>query len=328
MRTEVVDATLGAVIKSHEDLELVRDDGVAQRVARAQGRRSDGRLMTASSPGASSQGDLIVRGVVVLGRALRDAGVPVGPSRVQDALLALATVASDDREQVYWALRCTLTSRREDIELFDEAFSRLREPEPPDQPDLNPGATPKPDRRQLPDEPSPGIERMAADQELGADGEGEPEAAESGMRWSAVERLRELDFGLYTEVELRRASQLVERLARAMPLRRSRRLQRAPAGPVFDTRQMLREAMRSDGDPLVRAWRAPSLVARRLLFVVDVSGSMQPYARATMMFLQAAVRAGRRVEAFTLGTRLTRVTRELASRNPDQALLAATRVVP
>ena len=72
-------------------------------------------------------------------------------------------------------------SRREDIELFDEAFSRLREPEPPDQPDLNPGATPKPDRRQLPNEPSQGIERMAADQELVMDGEGE--AAESGMRW-------------------------------------------------------------------------------------------------------------------------------------------------
>jgi uncharacterized protein len=283
--------------------------------------------MSAPSRGASSQGDLLVGGVVRLGRTLREAGVPVDPSRVQDALLALAAVAFGDREQVYWALRCTLTSRREDIDAFDEVFSRLREPEPALQPDLNPGATPKPDLGQRHEEPSERIEREVAGETQVTDDEQESEPTESGMRWSAVERLRELDFALYSEVELRHASQLVDRLARAMPLRRSRRLQPAPAGPVFDTRRMLREAMRSDGYPLVRLWRAPRLVPRRLLFVVDVSGSMQPYARAMMMFLQAVVRAGRRVEAFTLGTRLTRVTRELDSRNPDEALLAATRVV-
>jgi uncharacterized protein len=158
------------------------------------------------------------------------------------------------------------------------------------------------------------------------DGEQQDET-EAGMRWSAIERLRELDFTLYSDVERRRAAELMARIARAVPLRRSRRSTSAAAGPVFDARRTLRESMRSDGYPLVRMWRAPRLVPRRLVFVVDVSGSMQPYARAMVMFLQAAVGAGRRVEAFTLGTRLTRVTRELEARDPDVALRAATRAV-
>jgi uncharacterized protein with von Willebrand factor type A (vWA) domain len=85
--------------------------------------------------------------------------------------------------------------------------------------------------------------------------------------------------------------------------------------------------MRTDGYPMVCLWREPRYVPRKLVFVVDVSGSMEPYARAMLMFLQAAVRAGRRVEAFTFGTRLTRVTKELEGRNPDEALKAAGRVV-
>jgi uncharacterized protein with von Willebrand factor type A (vWA) domain len=275
---------------------------------------------------APSQSELILTSVVGLGRALREAGVAAGPSRIQDALLALSTVELSDGEQVYWALRCTLVSRSEDIDPFDEVFARAHQPEPSTQPDLNPGATPKADRQQPTDEPLPGGDREVGETELTEDREEEQPETEAGMRFSAVERLRQLDFALYTDVELRRAAQLLPRLARAMPLRRSRRLRTAGAGAVFDTRRMLRESMRSDGYPLVRQWRAPRLVPRKLVFV-DVSGSMQPYARAMMMFLQTAVRAGRTVEAFTFGTRLTRVTRELQGRDPDRALQAATGVV-
>jgi uncharacterized protein len=83
--------------------------------------------------------------------------------------------------------------------------------------------------------------------------------------------------------------------------------------------------MRTEGYPVARLWREPRLMPRRLLFVVDVSGSMQPYARALLMFVQAAVHAGRRVEAFTFGTRLTRVTPELQRRDWNRAIEAATR---
>jgi uncharacterized protein with von Willebrand factor type A (vWA) domain len=148
------------------------------------------------------------------------------------------------------------------------------------------------------------------------------------MRWSAVERLRDLDFARYTDDELRRAARLVERIAAAAPLRRSRRLRAATEGTALDKRRTLRNAMRTDGYPIVCIYRRPRLVPRKLLFAVDVSGSMEPYARAMVMFLQAAVRAGRRVEAFTFGTRLTRVTKELEGRNPDRALEAASRAVP
>ena len=97
---------------------------------------------------------------------------------------------------------------------------------------------------------------------------------------------------------------------------------------TFDPRRTLREAMRTGGVPIERAWREPKLVPRKLVYLVDVSGSMEPYARAMVMFLQAAVRAGRHVEAFTFGTRLTRLTPHLAGRDPDRALANAARAVP
>ena len=118
------------------------------------------------------------------------------------------------------------------------------------------------------------------------------------------------------------------RVARVAPRRRSLRRQPSPHGATFDPRRTLREAMRTGGVPIERAWREPKLVPRKLVYLVDVSGSMEPYARAMVMFLQAAVRAGRHVEAFTFGTRLTRLTPHLAGRDPDRALANAARAVP
>jgi uncharacterized protein with von Willebrand factor type A (vWA) domain len=111
-------------------------------------------------------------------------------------------------------------------------------------------------------------------------------------------------------------------------MRRSRRLEAAPGGPMLDKRRTLRAAMRTEGTPVARLARRRRLVPRKVVFLVDVSGSMGPYARAMVMFLQAAVAGGRRVEAFTFGTRLTRVTRHLDSRDPDRALRAAAQAVP
>jgi len=278
--------------------------------------------MTAQSPGTT-----IVERLARFGRALRAGGLEVGPGRIQDALLALTAVDVSSPEETYWALRCTLVSKHSDLEIFDRTFSGVG------------------DLRGFGDESaasrsSLGFDRQAtfADQALGSaiepgaragaeDPGEEPEGGEAGMRWSAVERLRELDFARYSATELTEAARLVERIARAAPRRCSRRLRTATDGPVFDKRKTLRGAMRTDGYPIARSWRRSRLVPRKLVFLVDVSGSMQPYARAMIMFMQAAVRAGRRVEAFTFGTRLTRVTRELEGRNPDRALSAASRVV-
>jgi hypothetical protein len=120
----------------------------------------------------------------------------------------------------------------------------------------------------------------------------------------------------------------MERVARAAPMRRSRRLEPAHDGRLLDKRRTLRAAIRTEGYPFERSWRRNRLVPRKLVFLVDVSGSMEPYARAMIMFLQAAVGAGRSVKAFTFGTRLTNVTRELEGHDPDRALANAARAVP
>jgi len=103
---------------------------------------------------------------------------------------------------------------------------------------------------------------------------------------------------------------------------------RDQAQPLDGSRRTLRRAMATGGHPVQRSWRRPSTVPRKLVFLVDVSGSMEPYARPMVMFLQAAVRGRRTVEAFSFGTRLTRLTPHLAGRQPDQALQRAARAVP
>ena len=194
-------------------------------------------------------------------------------------------------------------------------------------------ALPLPSQAERPGDGSggPGIERERSIASAGSEedeGGEERERSPSGVVWSATERLRELDFAEYTSTELRSARRLIERVARSAPRRRSRRLEAAHDGRQLDKRRTLRGAMRTDGYPLERLWRRRRLVPRKLVFLVDVSGSMEPYARATLMFLQAAVRAGGKVDAFTFGTRLTHVTRELAGRDPDRALRGAARAVP
>lgn len=276
---------------------------------------------------AAPAGEAIVTRIARFARALRNQGLEVGPGRIQDALLALTTVEIGSREQTYWALRCTLVSKYGDLEAFDAAFARFYDRAPQEQPDLAP--TPGQLGQHEPGTPElhGPAERERIEEPWDDENADEGQSTETGMRWSAIERLRDLDFARYTDSELLQASRLVDRIARAAPLRRSRRLRTAEDGPVFDKRRTLQGAMRAYGYPIVRQWRRPRLVPRKLVFILDVSGSMQPYARAMLMFLQAAVRSGRRIEAFTFGTRLTRVTRELEGLGPDRALQAATRAV-
>ena len=280
------------------------------------------------------RGDAFVRKLVTFGRILREAGLEVGPGRMQDALLGLAAVDLANRDDVYWALRCTIVSRRDDIEVFDAAFAAFWERAPRvmlQQRPIELGVE-MPDESQQDDTPE-SVEAHALGREV-RDGEdpeqqGDDEKEEKAAAvWSADEQLRDRDFARYGPEELRRARALVARVARATPRRRSLRRQPANSGRTFDPRRTLREAMRTGGVPIERAWREPKLVPRKLVYLVDVSGSMEPYARAMVMFLQAAVRAGRHVEAFTFGTRLTRLTPHLAGRDPDRALANAARAVP
>jgi hypothetical protein len=147
--------------------------------------------------------------------------------------------------------------------------------------------------------------------------------------WSDVELLRQTDFADYTDAERARARSIIARLGMRGPLRRSRRTRpvRRRRGDHPDLRGTLRASLPHGGEPIDRRWRAATRRPRPLVLILDVSGSMEPYARALMQYAHACVAARRRVEVFAFGTRLTRITRELQRRDPDAALERAAHAV-
>lgn len=259
----------------------------------------------------AAAGDAVVRKLVTFGRILREAGLEVGPGRLQDALRGLDQVDLESREEVYHALRCTLVSRRDDIDAFDAAFAAFWEQAPrpgPDQPvDFGFETAPRRDGAARASPPA-------------SDAESELDSSPLVVASSRDEVLRAKDFADMTAAELRRIRELIAELPAAAPTRRSHRLRQVRTGDVLDPRRTLRGAIRTDGLPLELFYRRRKVVPRKLVFLCDVSGSMEPYARAMIMFLEAAARAGRHVEAFAFGTRLTRLTPHLRELDPVRSL--------
>lgn len=158
---------------------------------------------------------------------------------------------------------------------------------------------------------------------LGDDDDEEPEPGdEAAIRIiaSSAEVLRTKAFSDLTEEERARVSKLIRELEVAAPRERTRRTRPSPKGMTFDMRRTLRSSLRTHGEPFERAWRTRRVRSRPLVLILDVSGSMAPYSRALVQFAFAAMAAGRRVETFCFGTRLTRVTRTLRTKDPDRAL--------
>ena len=261
-------------------------------------------------------GSALERHVVTFGRVLREAGVEVGPGRLADAMTGLDVVDLTDQSDVYWTLRQTLVSRRDELDVFDRAFAAwfLRAP-------VEPQWRARPPAIALrADQPA----RVSSDPGV-ADERHDGDPLEPGA--SGHELLREKDFSAMTPDEFARARRLIQTVARTRPLRRSRRLRRDDAGDRLDMRRLMRRSLRTGGDPVERSFRARKEVPRKLVVLCDVSGSMEAYTRALLLFMQGAVGSGRGVEAFAFGTRLTRLTPELASKDPEAALEAATRRV-
>ena len=216
--------------------------------------------------------------MVTFGRVLREAGLEVGPGRIQDALCGLDAVGVAHRDDVYWTLRQTLVSRADDIAAFDRAFAAwfLRAPE------LAPPRTPHSDR------PKPaGPPRVTAAEEAAAAGEASDERAAG---WSAQEILRRKDFSELTADELAKLRRLIDELAARAPQRRSRRLRRDPHGTTLDMRRLVRASLATGGDPVERAFRDRVETHRKLIVLCDVSGSMEPYSRAILLFVHGAAR--------------------------------------
>jgi uncharacterized protein len=251
------------------------------------------------------------RVVVAFARVLRQAGldVPVGATITLGE--AFAAVGLEQRDTLYWAGRAVVLRRREDGPVYDDAFRAFWDHEPP------PAATPP----ASPDTITVGLDDDRAEDTPPGDGETDDGDVQLRVRWSPAELLRHRDFAACTPAELDEARRLIADLRVVGARRRSRRhrpTHRNRGRP--DLRRTVRRALGAGGEPARRAFRAPTDRPRRIVLLCDVSGSMEPYARAFLRFLHTAVVAGTRVEAFAIGTRVTRLTRELSSRDPDEAL--------
>ncbi|HUY44860.1 MAG TPA: VWA domain-containing protein [Streptosporangiaceae bacterium] len=222
-----------------------------------------------------------------------------------------------DLLDLYWAGRTTLVTRRDSIRVYDQVFRRffLGAADP-----LRELLTLK---AQVTTEAQAVLEVPATD----PPGDGHQDEANLGLMASDAEALRHKSFAACTPEELAALRRIMARIRLTPPRRRTRRTSAASAGRSPDLRRMVRESLRMHGEPAALAWRQRKVRLRPLILILDVSGSMADYSRNLLQFAYSAKRAAARVEVFCFGTRLTRVTRALDRRRPDDALELAAKTV-
>ena len=275
-----------------------------------------------------------------LGQRLRRAGVPVTPERSAEFAHALAITRPQSRRRLYWTARAIFVTDRAHAAGFDAVFRAIfggeadAESAPLDE--ARTTAAPADERpssersdasaETVPEGRAPTVARPPSRR---SDGDDDRKAVEVPRAIASDEEvLAGKSFDALDAQELAQLYRLMSRLQLATPLRRTRRFERARHGRRVDMRRTLRASLRSGGDPVHVARRRRRVVRRRLVVLCDISGSMEPYARAYLQFLTCAAGSGRHVEAFAFATRLTRLTRALASRNPDWAMQRAAAAAP
>ncbi|RBY75515.1 hypothetical protein DQ238_19375 [Geodermatophilus sp. TF02-6] len=248
-------------------------------------------------------------------RTLRHAGVGASPDRVEAMLAAVGALDVLDPSDVYWAGRLTLCAGPDDLDRYDAAFAAYFA-----------GEAPRPARPAgQPEQRVAAAAPLDAGSGEGDEGEQPPETA---GRASADEVLRHRDVAEMTVAEREHLRRLFALLVPASPMRPSRRRRPSPHGAVHASRTV-RRALHDGGEVTRLLHRRSRPRPRRVVLLVDVSGSMSPYADALLRFAHAAVRAHpAATEVFTVGTRLTRVTREMRLRDPDEALAASGAAIP
>ncbi|SDS89392.1 VWA domain-containing protein [Jiangella sp. DSM 45060] len=249
-------------------------------------------------------------------RRLAAAGVDVPPTRVHAMLEALDVLGAGSLRSVYWAGRVTLCASPEDVERYDRVFAAHFGGRP-DRPPRRVTVPPVTRMIALPDDPG-----SAGDRD-GGDPDQERQRIATASR---VEVLRHRDVSTLSPADRAEVDRYVSTLLPAAPDRTTRRLRPSPSGPV-DARRTVRSMLRHGGEPVDLRRHRHGRRQRRLVFLVDVSGSMAPYAETLLRFAHAACRVRPGTEVFTVGTRLTRVTRELRRRDPAAALAAASAAI-
>ena len=250
-------------------------------------------------------------------RILRGAGLEVPISKVTTFVEALGRVGLEEKLPVYWAARCTLLSNPGEVDAFNRAFEVFWERKALSRLEI---AVPS---------VSVSLATDAGEDDSDINGDNDGNAGPIiQLRYSPVETLREKDFAECTAAELNELRKLMGSLRLGSTTRASRRRVRSKhQTQIPDMRRTIRRAVSLGGEPIERKFLRRDRRPRRLILLVDVSGSMEPYARALIRFAHATVVGRTRVEAFAIGTRLTRVTRELSSLDPDAALDAASDAV-
>jgi uncharacterized protein len=268
----------------------------------------------------AQESDDPIPGLVGFTVVLRSAGLAVTTDRVAAFLEAADALDVTSRTRTYWAGRLTLCSDPDDLPRYDQAFEEWFTPR-------QGGRTRVVDERRPPPPQlaalTPATEERSGDDE---DDEGPPPMVHAQA--SGTEVLRNRDLAELTPAEREHLRRLLALLRPRLPQRASRRLRPNRYGGA-DPGRTLRAALRNHGELRELRRRDSSERPRKVVLLVDVSGSMEPYADALLRFAHVVVRrAPGAVEAFTLGTRLTRITRELRMRDADRALAAAGRAIP
>ena len=274
------------------------------------------------------------------GAELRRAGLPVGPGRSERFANAVIIASPQTPDELYRCALATLVSGKDETDVlravFNRVFGGLDDPATRGDDQSSPAMRPPASPESLLARAARAAKSHVSDTEpaptpdAGEDGQDSPEPEreiEHRYLGSTVERLAGKDFADLSESELQLLAGLMRSITLSVPLRRSRREHRRPGGPRTDVRSTLRQARRTGGYAFRLISRAPTRRPRRLVVLCDISGSMEPYARAMIQLLYCAA-GGARAEVFTFATRLTRLTPALSRTRPAVALQRAGQTAP
>jgi uncharacterized protein with von Willebrand factor type A (vWA) domain len=255
------------------------------------------------------------------GRRLRNAGLAVTPQRAAEFARALDLVKPVSRRRLYWTARAVFVSDSAQVKAFDRVFFSVFGGERSFDPDEVRTASSD-------DQPPKSASGDSSSVRTADTGDDEPARIEIPLTVASdEERLARKSFDALEPHELAQLYRLMSRLELATPIRRTRRYDRGH-GRRIDMRRTLRGSLRTAGDPIELARRHRRTSRRRLVMLCDISGSMEPYARAYLQFLASAAGSGPNAEAFVFATRLTRLTRALGSRHPERAIERAAAAAP
>ncbi|KQS98224.1 MULTISPECIES: vWA domain-containing protein [unclassified Rhizobium] len=281
---------------------------------------SDGAILPLLPPGDGRFAD----NIVFFARALRKAGLKIGPGAVADAINAVRLIGIGSREEFHATLQSIFVKRHEDQALFDEAFRlfwRSRDLIGKMIAMMSPVA---PDHREK-EKRRAGEARISdalfADRDAQRPVRDEPDIeVDARFTTSGRELFRQTDFAQMSTAEIAQAKKAMSSMVLPMDEVRTRRFRPSHRQQRIDPRATMRDALKTGGDLIVPRFRAPKTIHPPLVVLADISGSMSQYTRIFLHFLHVLTEKRRRVHTFLFGTRLSNVTRQMRNRDPDEAM--------